>query len=383
MVVLIYYSIYNKKSHLALEPDTVLKAGGDTIKGLILAGGSGTRLRPITRTGPKQLIPIANRPVIQYCVDDILRCGISEIGVILGDNYPDKIVDLLGNGRDVGVNFTYIRQGQPLGIAHAIGSARDFLGKENFVVYLGDNLLKSGISNIAEEFTRKKLDAMILLSRVRDPSRFGVAVTNGDGKIVDLVEKPEKPPSPFALVGVYFLTDKIFPIIESLCPSGRGELEITDALRILMRSGQGVETRTVSGWWKDTGRVEDILEANRLILEDIYEKKGDPMDHIGSGTLLDGNAKIVPPVIIGKGCTLLSGTVIGPFVALGDNCRIHGAHIRDSVIDKNVRIECNRVIVRSLLGKGVSITAAGSRKRETGKMGNLTLVLGENSHAEL
>jgi len=350
---------------------------------LILAGGSGTRLRPITRTGPKQLIPIANRPIIQYCVDDILRCGISEIGVILGNNYPNKIVELLGDGKGIGVNFTYIRQAHPLGIAHAIGSARDFLANESFVVYLGDNLLKSEISNIAEEFTRKKLDAMILLSQVRDPTRFGVAVTDDDGKVVDLVEKPDTPPSPFALVGVYFLTDKIFPIIDSLRPSARGELEITDALRILMRSGHGVETRTVSGWWKDTGRVEDILEANRLILEDIYEKKGDQMNHIGSGTRLDQNAKIVPPVVIGKGSTILSGAEIGPYVAVGDNCRIRGAQIRDSVIDKNVQIDCNRAIVRSLLGKGVSITESGSGTRDVGEMGNLTLVLGENSHVEL
>ncbi len=359
-----------------------MKTGGDAIKGLILAGGSGTRLRPITRTGPKQLIPIANRPIIRYCVDDIMRCGISEIGIILGNNYPEKIVDQLGNGKDIGVNFTYIRQGDPMGIAHAIGSARDFLADENFVVYLGDNLLKSGISNIAGEFVRDKLDAMILLSKVREPSRFGVAVPDDNGNIVDLVEKPEKPPSPFALVGVYFLTKKIFPIIDSLSPSARGELEITDALRILLRSGQGVGIRTVSGWWKDTGRVEDILEANRLILEDIYEKKSDPKDHIGSGTLLEGNAKIVGPVIIGKGCTILSGTVIGPFVAVGDNCHIRGGQIRDSVIDKNVEIECNRVMEKSLLGKGVTIKVSGRRGKNHGEVGNLTLVLGENSKAE-
>ena len=360
-----------------------MKTGGDVIKGLILAGGSGTRLRPITQTGPKQLIPIANRPVIRYCVDDLLKCGISDIGVILGNNYPHKIIDLLGNGKDIGVNFTYIQQDQPLGIAHAIGSAREFLGDESFVVYLGDNLLKSGISNIAGEFARTKLDAMILLSRVREPSRFGVAVMDEDGKIVDLVEKPDKPPSPYALVGVYFLTDKIFPIIDSLRPSRRGELEITDALRILLKTGFGVEAHTVSGWWKDTGRVEDILEANMLILDDIYEKKGDLVDHIESGTRLDENAKILPPVVIGKGCTILSGAVIGPYVAVGDNCRISGAQIRNSVIDKNVHIECGRVIERSLLGKGVSITESGSGKRDTVEMGNLKLVLGENSHVEL
>ncbi|MDP6156744.1 MAG: glucose-1-phosphate thymidylyltransferase [Candidatus Thermoplasmatota archaeon] len=360
----------------------VLKAGGDEIKGLILAGGSGTRLRPITGTGPKQLIPIANRPVIRYCIQDISNCGISEIGIILGNNYPHKIIDLLGDGRELGVNFTYIRQGQPLGIAHAIGSARDFLGNERFVVYLGDNLLKSGISNIAEEFTQNKLESMILLSRVREPSRFGVAVMDDDGNVVDLVEKPDKPPSPFALVGVYFLTDKIFPIIDSLRPSGRGELEITDALRILMKSGHGVEARTVSGWWKDTGRVEDILEANRLILEDLYEKKSDPLDHIGKSTHIDGNATIIPPVIIGEGCTILSGAMIGPYVAVGDNCRIQGAGIHDSVIDKNVQIDCSRVIERSLIGKGVRITVSGSGNRDVGGMGDLTLVLGENSHAE-
>ena len=353
------------------------------MKGIILSGGSGTRLRPITRTGPKQLIPIANRPVILYCLDDILDCGITDIGIILGENYPQKIIDLIGDGKQYGAKITYILQGKPRGIAHAIGCARDFIGEESFVVYLGDNLLKSGISEISSDFADDASDGLILLCRVEEPSRFGVAELDESGNILDLREKPSEPVSDLALVGVYFLTPSVFPMIDSLEPSKRGELEITDAIRKMMESGYRIKARTVTGWWKDTGRVEDILESNRLLLADsISGASGNGTPTIGRDVRIDGSVKLIPPLVIGDRCSISGGSVIGPFVSVGDDCRIRGANVEDSVLDIGVRIDCRRTIRSSLLGKGVIIVETG---RSDGGLERpvLTLVLGENSYVEL
>ena len=357
-----------------------IRERGGRIKGLVLAGGEGSRLRPITRSGPKQFIPVANRPIILYCIEDILKSDIREIGIILGDNHPEKVMDLLGEGGKFGANITYIHQGAPRGIAHAIGCARDFLSDDKFVVYLGDNLCRDGISEMATEFRSSSMSGMILLSRVPEPSRFGVAEIDAEGRIVDLVEKPEVPPSDLALAGIYFLTPEIFPIIDALVPSGRNELEITDALRDLMRSGRDLEARIITGWWKDTGRVEDILDANRLLLDsDDICKDG---MRVGQNTHIHKSVKLIPPVLIGRECKIDSGAVVGPFVAVGDGCRIRRAVIRDTVLDRKVLIDCSRRIEKSLIGKGASIIERirGSRAEESE---SLTLVLGENSRVVL
>jgi len=309
-----------------------------------------------------------------------LNSGVRDIGIILGENHPDKVVDLLGNGEEFGARFTYIHQGAPQGIAHAIGCARDFLADDRFVVYLGDNLCRDGISEVAKEFRSSSLSGMILLSKVPEPSRFGVAEIDEEGKIIDLVEKPEVPPSDLALAGIYFLTPEIFPIIDALVPSERGELEITDALRDLMRSGHDVEARIITGWWKDTGRVEDILDANRLLLDrDDICKNG---MRVGQNTHIHESVKLIPPVLIGSNCEIDSGAVVGPFVAVGDGCSIKRAIIRDTVLDRNVIMDCSRRIEKSLIGKGASIIEriGGSK---AGKRESLTLVLGENSRVEL
>ena len=350
------------------------------MKGLVLAGGEGSRLRPITHSGPKQLIPVANRPIILYCIEDLLNSDIRNIGIILGDNHPGRVVELLGNGEEFGAHFTYIHQGSPRGIAHAIGCARDFLSGDRFVVYLGDNLCRDGISKMAKEFRSSSLSGMILLSSVPEPSRFGVAVIDGEGRIIDLVEKPEVPPSDLALAGIYFLTSEIFPIIDALLPSDRGELEITDALRDLLRSGRDVEARIITGWWKDTGRVEDILDANRLLLDSDDICKGGM--RIGENTRIHDSVELILPVVIGKDCEIGAGAVVGPFVSVGDGCRIERAMIRDAVLDRNVHIDCSRRIEKSLLGKGVSIIDRNGGSG-TGKRESLTLVLGENSRVEL
>ncbi len=242
------------------------------MKGLILAGGHGTRLRPLTHTGPKQLIPIANKANILYCLEDLRDAGITDIGVILGDIMPEKVRELLGDGSAFGVRITYLVQGFPAGIAHAIQCAESFMGPEPFCAYLGDNVLKGGIRPMVEEFEAHRYDAEVMLCHVPNPEKFGVAELDGQGHIVSLVEKPKAPKSDLALVGIYLLRTSIFPIIHDLKPSWRNELEITEALDHLRVQGGKLKAHIVTGWWKDTGKPEDILEANHLLLEDIDRK---------------------------------------------------------------------------------------------------------------
>src|SRR2546428_9244753 len=250
------------------------------MKGVVLTGGHGTRLRPLTHTGPKQLIPIANKPNVLYCIEDLRDAGITDIGIILGDNMPEKVRDLLGDGSKFGVRFTYITQGAPRGIAHAIGCARSFVREDAFCVYLGDNLLKEGIRPLVEDFEKARHEAGILLCPAPHPERFGVAELAQDGSVVSLVEKPSEPTSNLALVGIYLLRPTIFPIIDRLKPSWRNELEITDAIDTLRKQGGRVQAYIVKGWWKDTGRPGDILGGNHLILED--------MEPRNEGTVEDG-----------------------------------------------------------------------------------------------
>src|SRR2546425_9868206 len=281
------------------------------MKGVVLTGGHGTRLRPLTHTGPKQLIPIANKPNVLYCIEDLRDAGITEIGIILGDIMPEKVQELLGDGSAYGVRFTYIVQGAPKGIAHAIRCARDFVGDDTFCVYLGDNLLKGGIRHMVQDFERGGHEAGILLCPVEHPEWFGVAELDKEGNVIGLVEKPKNPRSNLALVGIYMLRPSVFPVIDKLAPSWRNELEITEALENLRRAGSRVRAYTVNGWWKDTGRPEDILEANHLLLEDLAPAMEGTVEpgaqvvgrvRIEAGTVVSKGSLIRGPAIIGRNC---------------------------------------------------------------------------------
>jgi glucose-1-phosphate thymidylyltransferase len=353
------------------------------LKGLILSGGKGTRLRPLTHTGPKQLIPIANKPNILYCLEDLRDAGIKEIGVILGDVMPEKVRELLGDGTAYGVNITYIVQGEPKGIAHAVSCARDFMDDEPFVVYLGDNVLKGGIKGMADEFVSGGADALVALTHVHDPQRFGVAELDARGKVVKLVEKPKQPKSDLALVGIYFFRKAIFDMIKDLKPSWRNELEITDAIDMLVQKGHPVHAHIVTGWWKDTGKPEDILEVNHLVLDDIVPYNNGTVEKdvvlkgrvaIGQGTKVMAGAVLKGPIIIGKNCTIGPGTYIGPYTSIGDGTIIQGGEIEGSIVIGDCIISCGRRIVDSLVGKGCNITSAINEKPE-----GVRLIIGENS----
>ena len=357
------------------------------MKGLILSGGKGTRLRPLTHTGPKQLIPIANKPNILYCLEDLRDAGITDIGVILGDVMPEKVQELLGDGSAFGVRITYIVQGAPRGIAHAVACAKEFMGKEPFVVYLGDNVLKGGIRKMVADFEQQKHDCMVALTKVRDPQRFGVAELDAKGKVLKLVEKPKEPKSDLALVGIYFFRPSIFEMIKDLKPSWRNEYEITDAIDMLVQRDYRVAAHIVTGWWKDTGKPEDILEVNRLVLDDLSPvNKGQVAPDvvlkgriaIGEGSRVLEGSVIRGPVIIGRDCTIGPHTYLGPYTAIGDGTVVQGGEIEDSIVVGECTINCGKKIVDSLIGKGCSILSARGEKPEGSR-----LILGENSVLKL
>jgi len=353
------------------------------MKGVVLTGGHGTRLRPLTHTGPKQLIPIANKPNVLYCIEDLRDAGITDIGIILGDNMPEKVRDLLGDGSKFGVGFTYITQGSPRGIAHAIGCARSFVGNDPFCVYLGDNLLKEGIRPLVEDFEERRHEAGILLCPVPQPERFGVAELAEDGSVVSLVEKPKEPKSNLALVGIYLLRPTIFPIIDRLKPSWRNELEVTDAIDTLRKKGGRIQAYLVKGWWKDTGRPEDILEANHLILEDVAPMNEGTVEdgvqitgrvRIEKGTVIARGSVIRGPAVIGKDCVIGPSTYIGPYTSIGDKSRIVGADIEASIVIGDSVIETRTKIINSLIGRHVEIRSSEGRLPR-----GQQLIVGENS----
>lgn len=357
------------------------------MKGLVLAGGAGTGLRPLTHTGPKQLIPIANKPNILYCIEDLRNSGITDIGVILGENMPKMVEELLGDGSSYGVRITYIVQGVPKGIAHAVGCSEEFMGDSPFVVYLGDNILKGGIKEMVDEFSANKAEAQVALCRVPHPERFGVAELDEDGNIIGLVEKPKEPKSDLALVGVYFFRKSIFPIIRNLKPSWRNELEITDSIENLRKEGNVVKAYLVSGWWKDTGRPEDILEANQLILQDIGASIEGEVEEdaqttgnvvIEKGSRILAGSLIKGPAVIGKNCEIGPDTYVGPYTSIGDNTKIVGGEIEDSIVIGESEIDCGKRIVKSLIGRHSKILSSGESKPAGHK-----LVLGEHSRVEI
>jgi len=331
------------------------------MKGLILSGGKGTRLRPLTFTQAKQLVPVANKPVLFYGIEALKEAGIKEIGIIVGDT-KEEIKDAVGDGTRWGISISYIEQEAPLGLAHAVKISEDFLEEEPFVMYLGDNILKSGIQSLVDEFKEKKPNSLILLTEVPDPQMFGVAELE-NGKVLKLVEKPKKPMSNLALVGVYMFDFHIFEAVKAIKPSWRNELEITDAIQYLVEHGYEVHPHLVTGWWKDTGKLEDILDANRLILESIESENRGMVDEKskinGQVILEDGvvvqNSIIRGPVIIGAESEIID-SYIGPFTSIQQKCRIIHTEIEHSIILEGSEIrEVGSRIDESLIGREVRI----------------------------
>ncbi len=338
------------------------------LKGLVLAGGAGTRLRPITHTSAKQLVPVANKPVLFYGLEALRDAGIREVGIITGDT-GDEIRAAVGDGSALGIEATFIAQSAPLGLAHAVLTAAEFLGDDPFVMYLGDNLLRDGITPLVEEFRASGPDAMILLQRVPNPSSYGVAVLDGD-RVVSLEEKPEEPRSDLALVGVYMFTPSIIDAAGKIAPSARGELEITDAIQYLIDQGRRVEPHVVTGWWKDTGQVEDMLEANRLIL-DVIEPRvdGELVDsNIEGRVIIEEGARLVSshvrgPAVIGRGA-VVEHSYIGPYSSIAAGCVVRRAEIEHSILLERVHVEdLDARVESSLIGRDVTITRTAAKPR--------------------
>jgi len=353
------------------------------MKGIILHGGHGTRLRPLTHAGPKQLLPIGNKPMSQYALEDLKEAGITDIGIIIGDIYPEKVKEFYGDGKKFGVNITYIYQDKPAGISHAITLCKDFIGNDRFVVYLGDNILRKGLVEYTKKFRQSNADSMILLCEVDDPSRFGIAELDGI-KIKKISEKPKNPSSNFAVIGVYFLTPKIFEIINILKPSWRGELEITEALQLLMEKGNIIEYDIVTGWWKDTGTPEDILHANQLVLDTIgtqnqfrisEETKIRDNIAIGKNTNISRDSFIIGPVIIGDNCNIGPAVRIGPHVSIDSNCTIKQCNIENSIIMADCEIDAKITISDSIIAHASEITNHHLKKHQ--------FLLGERSQVRL
>jgi glucose-1-phosphate thymidylyltransferase len=336
------------------------------MKGVLLHGGFGTKLRPITHTGPKQLIPIANKPNSQYVLEALRASGITEIAIVLGNIFPEKVKEYYGDGQGFGVRIQYIQQSEPKGIAHAIGLCEEYVRGEPFVVYLGDNMLKGGIKSFVSKFNDSDYDAMLLLCPVENPERFGVAKISKEGKLVKLIEKPKEPPSNFALTGIYFFKPIIFDMIKKLNPSSRGELEITDAVQLLLEHNYNVGYELVQGWWKDTGTPEDILEANRLVLDELAPRivgdieKGASVQgrvSIGHNSTIMRNALVRGPAIIGENTKIEARVYIGPYTSIGNNCVIKRGEIENSIIMNDCIINIEERITDSLIAPHSEITS--------------------------
>ena len=327
------------------------------MKGIILHGGHGTRLRPLTHTGPKQLLPIANKPMSQFCLETIREAGIDEIAIIIGGVGANKVQEYYGDGGKFGVNITYIEQEKPRGIADAIRLCKDFVNNEKFLVFLGDNIIQKSISEFVNNFKDSEYDATVLLCEVDNPSRFGIADVK-DGKILKITEKPKNPKSNFAVTGIYLLTPSIFEIIDNLKPSWRNELEITDALDILLRKNNNISFEKITYYWKDTGTPNDILHANGEIIKNLpdyfYSKKSDNVKIsgkvlTGEDSVIEENTTIQGPVIIGQNCRIHSGVIIGPNTSIGDNSIIKNGNIENSIIMENCEIDSTVKIRNSII----------------------------------
>ena len=333
------------------------------MKGLLLAGGHGTRLRPLTFTGNKHMLPIANKPMLLYGVEHLKNAGIKKIGIILGP-IKEGVANVLGDGSKYGLEITYINQPEPKGLAHAVMIAEDYLKGEPFVVYLGDNLLKQGAKPLIEIFNENECDCVVGATMVMDPSRYGVVVFNKDETVEKFVEKPKEPLSNWALIGIYVFNDKVFDVVKKIKPSWRGELEITDTIQTLLTEGAIVKVQKVQGWWKDTGRPEDLLEANQLVLHTLQPYNYGKIEEtatitnnvgIGHGTIIHSRTTIRGPSIIGDNCDIGPNTYIGPYTSIGDAVTIKNSEIENSIVMEGTYIDCGRRITDSLIGRKVKI----------------------------
>jgi glucose-1-phosphate thymidylyltransferase len=356
----------------------------EPLKGLILSGGAGTRLRPITHTSAKQLVPVANKPVLFYGIEALVDAGVKEIGIIIAPETGGEIREAAGDGSAFGAEITYIVQDKPAGLAHAVLTAEEFIGDAPFVMYLGDNLLRDGIRGLVSTFRADEPHALILLTPVDDPQSYGVAELDGE-RIVRLIEKPKDPPSNLALVGVYLFTSAIFGAARSLEPSWRGEYEITEAIQALIDDGHKVQSEVVRGWWKDTGQLADMLEANRLVLEELETKLEGEIDE---GSRVEGRVVLEPgasltrsvvrgPAVIGAGACI-EDAYIGPYTSIGEGVHVRRSEVEHSIVlsgsvveDLGTRMEA------SLLGRNVKLT------RSEGRPKTLRLLVGDSSEIEI
>jgi glucose-1-phosphate thymidylyltransferase len=363
------------------------------MKGLILSGGAGTRLRPITHTSAKQLVPVANKPILFYGIEDMAEAGIKEIGIIVGDT-ANEIMAAVDDGARWGVDITYIRQDAPLGLAHCVLIARDFLGDDDFVMYLGDNMLQQGLKEFVDAFETERahgpgpdgrlLSSQILLAHVDDPRQSGVAVLGPDGEVVLLVEKPADPPSDLAIVGVYLFDPDIHTAVRSIQPSARGELEITDAIQWLIDHGRRVRHEVLQGWWIDTGKKDPLLESNRLVLETLeprVEGSVDELSRVEGRVVIEAGAEIVNstvrgPAAIGAG-TRVVNSFIGPFTSIAAGCEILDSEVEHSVLLENSRVVSVPRLTDSLIGREVEVVRSGATPVAT------RLLVGDHSRVEL
>ncbi|WP_031487090.1 glucose-1-phosphate thymidylyltransferase [Streptomyces bicolor] len=353
------------------------------MKALVLSGGAGTRLRPITHTSAKQLVPVANKAVLFYGLESIAEAGITDVGVIVGDTAAE-IQDAVGDGTRFGLDITYIPQERPLGLAHAVLIARDYLGDDDFVMYLGDNFIVGGITDLVDEFRGNRPDAQILLTRVQDPRAFGVAELDDLGQVIGLEEKPEHPRSDLALVGVYLFTPVIHEAVRAITPSRRGELEITHAIQHLIDSRADVRCTVIKGYWKDTGNVADMLEVNRTVLEGLARRidgdVDDASETVGRVVVEEGarivNSRIVGPAVVGAG-TVVADSYVGPFTSIAENCRITDSELEFSIVLRDASIDGVGRIESSLIGRHAEVTPAPSVPSAH------RLVLGDHSKVQI
>jgi glucose-1-phosphate thymidylyltransferase len=359
------------------------KGADGGLKGLILSGGKGSRLRPFTYTNAKQLVPIANRPVLFYAIDQLVEAGITDIGIIVGDT-AEQVRNAVGDGSAFGAKITFIEQEAPLGIAHAVKTARGYLGQSPFVLYLGDNFVLGGIHSYVSNFLANGSNSQILLHPVDNPRAFGIAQLDG-GKVVRIIEKPADPPANLAVIGVYMFDPNVFEVIETLQPSGRGELEITDAIQGLIDRGLKVDAEVMDRYWIDTGKMDDILNANRMVLGTLQagcEGQVDERSRVYDPVILQPGAKVVNsvlrgPLIIGRDTEIID-SYIGPCTSINYGCRIKGCRIEDSVVmEETVIEEIHWPIVRSMIGRSVELRGA------QGISAGYSLTLGDHSRIQM
>jgi glucose-1-phosphate thymidylyltransferase len=355
----------------------------ENLKGLILSGGAGTRLRPITHTSAKQLVPVANKPVLFYGIEALVEAGVTEIGIVIAPETGDEIREAVEDGSALGAEVSYIAQEEPLGLAHAVLTAEEFLGDSPFVMYLGDNLLRDGITELVSAFREHEPEALIMLTQVLHPEHYGVAELDGD-RIVRLVEKPEDPPSDLALVGVYMFRPSVFAAAKAIEPSARGELEITDTIQRLIEDGKTVEYHRVKGWWKDTGQLEDMLAANRLVLEDIEPRmEGEVTDSNVEGRVVISDGAVVErttirgPAVIGARARV-SDSYIGPYTAVGAGCEVVGSEVEHSILLRYSKVlNLASRMEASLLGRNVTVS------RSDGLPKTIRMMVGDSSELTL